>query len=300
MSSTLKLSNGKVIPALAWGNGSSGLTASGEMAATLGAAALQAGLTHIDTAQMYFTEAETGEAIRNAGVDRVNVWITTKISESSNTKTTLDDVRRSVTQSISRLGSIPNLLLIHNPFVPEEGRIGEFWTYLETLVMDGTLEGCSLGFSNFRPQDIEEVMKVATIAPVCHQLEYHPYVLAHLEPVLALHRKHNIVAEAYGPLTPILRHPGGPLRPVLDKIAKRNGSDAGTVLLQWIIQSGAVAVTTSTRSENIRKLAKLFDQPELSQPDMQDIEEAGRSVHYRFYSEHMTKDFPNPALPDGK
>jgi diketogulonate reductase-like aldo/keto reductase len=201
-----------------------------------------------------------------------------------------------VTQSIARLGSIPNLLLIHNPFVPEPGRIGEFWTYLEALVKDGTLEGCSLGFSNFRPQDIEEVFKVATIHPVCHrtstwsaklnwpELEYHPYVLVHLEPVLALHRKYNIVAEGYGPLTPIVRHSGGPLRPVLERIAERKGTDIGTVLLQWTIQSGVVAVTTSTRSENIKKLANLFKQEDLTDQDLKDIEAAGRSVHFRFYS----------------
>jgi diketogulonate reductase-like aldo/keto reductase len=78
-------------------------------------------------------------------------------------------VRRSVAESIARLGSIPDLLLIHNPSVPEPGRIGEFWTHLEALIKDGTLAGCSLGISNFRPQDIEEVMKVATIPPVCHR-----------------------------------------------------------------------------------------------------------------------------------
>ncbi|RSH93384.1 hypothetical protein EHS25_007740 [Saitozyma podzolica] len=295
MPRTIRLSDGKQIPALAWGNGSSGLLASGEMASSLGAIVLRAGITHIDTAQGYHTEAETGESLKASGLSRGDVWITTK-----ETKTTPEDVKRSVEESIARLGSIPDLLLIHNPFVPEHGKIGEFWTYLEALVHDGTLKGCSLGFSNFRPKDIEEVMAVATIKPVCHQLEYHPYVLTHLEPVLALQEKYGIVTEAYGPLTPILRHPGGPLKPVLEKISQRLGVDAGTVLLLWTMQKGAVAVTTSTKPDNIKKLATLNSMEGLSQEDMEEIERVGKTVHFRHYKEHMTKDFPSPDLPDGK
>ena len=71
--------------------------------------------------------------------------------------------------SIEKLGFIPNLLLIHNPFIPAEGQLGEFWGWLEDLVQDGTLKGCSLGLSNFRPVDIETVMKVAKIKPVVNR-----------------------------------------------------------------------------------------------------------------------------------
>jgi len=227
--------------------------------------------------------------------------ITTKVSASSNTATTAEDVRRSVTQSIARLGFIPDMLLIHNPFVPESGKIGKFWTYLEALVEDGTLKGCCLGLSNFRPRDIEDVMKVAKIKPVCHQIEYHPYVLTHLDPVEALHAKYGIVTESYGPLTPILRHPGGPLKPVLERISSRLGVDLGTVLLLWTMQKGVVAVSTSTKAENVEKLAAVYkSDTQLSQEDMDEIEKVGRTVHYRHYKEHMTEDFPEPSLPDGK
>jgi diketogulonate reductase-like aldo/keto reductase len=71
---------------------------------------------------------------------------------------------------------------------------------------------------------------------------------------------------------------------VLERIARRQGCDVGTVLLKWTVQSGAVAVTTSTRSETIRKLAGLEGQDDLTAQDMADIEEAGRSVHFRFYT----------------
>ena len=82
-----------------------------------------------------------------------------------------DDIRASVQGSLDRLGFIPNLFLIHNPFIPTKGgmSIAEFWGHLEDLVNDGTLKGCSLGVSNFRPVDLEEVLKVAKIKPVVNR-----------------------------------------------------------------------------------------------------------------------------------
>jgi diketogulonate reductase-like aldo/keto reductase len=81
----------------------------------------------------------------------------------------VDEVKESVAGSLEKLGFVPNLLLIHNPFIPADGQLGEFWGWLEDLVEDGTLKGCSLGVSNFRPVDIETVMKVAKIKPVVNR-----------------------------------------------------------------------------------------------------------------------------------
>jgi diketogulonate reductase-like aldo/keto reductase len=115
-------------------------------------------------------------------------------------------------------------------------------------------------------------------------LEYHPYVLNHLDPILKIQAEHNIVTEAYGPLTPILRHPtGGPLKPVLEKIAKRLNVDAGTVLLLWTIQKGVVAVTTSSKAENLKKFADIQTKGELTDEEVEEIESVGRKVHFRGY-----------------
>lgn len=95
--------------------------------------------------------------------------------------TTKENVTASVKESLEKLGCKPDLYLIHNPFVPEEGKIAEFWTYLEDLVLDGTLEGVSLGVSNFRPQDIETVMKIARIKPVVNR-EWRWSVMAAKQP----------------------------------------------------------------------------------------------------------------------
>lgn len=81
----------------------------------------------------------------------------------------LDEVKASVQRSLDALQTIPNLLLVHNPLIPQDGHLGEFWTWLEGLVEDGTLKGCSLGVSNFRPKDLEQVFEVAKIKPVVNR-----------------------------------------------------------------------------------------------------------------------------------
>jgi len=300
---TITLSDGKKIPGLGWGNGTGGINSNSQLSVDMGVVALKAGILHIDTAQSYSTEPETGKAVVESGIPREKIWITTKISGGSGVKTTAASVKDNVETSIKKLGLIPDVILIHSPFVPEEGKIGEFWGYLEALVEDGTLKGCSLGLSNFRPQDIEEVMKVAKIKPVLNQVEYHPYLLAHLDRVTAVHEKYGIVAESYGPLTPLLRHPtGGPVKPVLTKIAERIAKetgkdvDAAGVLLLWTIQKGVVAVTASKNPENIKKMAAIEQLPDLTAEDMKEIETAGRKVHFMHYS-HMQKDYPAPDLP---
>ena len=83
--------------------------------------------------------------------------------------TTSENIRQSINDSLKKLEFIPDMFLIHNPYVPDKGKIGPFWLELEALVKDGTLKGCSLGVSNFRPQDLEEVFKVCTIKPVVNR-----------------------------------------------------------------------------------------------------------------------------------
>lgn len=167
-----------------------------------GTIAIQAGIHHIDCAQVYRTEGEVLPAIKAAGLKREDVFVTTKCPlplsvhdptrQAEHSPVThfqgrnaidaqhgqftdpdpaigFEEIKASVKRSIDTMGFIPDLLLIHNPYIPAEGTIGEFWGHLETLVEDGTLKGCSLGLSNFRPVDIEEVMKVAKIKPVVNR-----------------------------------------------------------------------------------------------------------------------------------
>lgn len=126
-----------------------------------------------------------------------------------------------------------------------------------------------------------------------HQLEFHPYVLKHLEPVLKIQKEHGIITESYGPLTPTLRHPqagGGPLAPVLQEIAKAVSQRAGTeldtnaVLLLWCKAHDVVAVTASANPDRIKGLAQLAKlDVNLTPDEVKQIDETGSKYHFRYY-----------------
>ncbi|KAJ3504225.1 hypothetical protein NLJ89_g8049 [Agrocybe chaxingu] len=295
------LLDGTKIPWIAWGNGTGQAQ---KQALQCGELALASGIPHIDTAQLYKTERETMEAIKKSGLSRDQVYITSKLSAGDNDEPVpISEVVQSVKESIERLGTIPDLFLVHNPFVAPPGQLKALWKILEDLKAAGELK--SIGVSNFRPQDLQEILDGARYKPVVNQLEYHPYTLAHLQPVLDIQAKHGIVTESYGSLTPILRHPtSGPLKPVLERIAARiskaTGKDLGptVVLLLWIRAQGVVAVTASGNPDRIKSLGEIATLPDLlERNEIEEITNVGKTVHFRFYTEHMEKDFPLPNLP---
>ncbi|GAA5936368.1 hypothetical protein JCM10213_000298 [Rhodosporidiobolus nylandii] len=305
---TFTLLDGQKIPVIGWGNGTGDAK---KTAVESGRHAVKSGLRHIDTAQGYHNEKETGQSLSDAeaefGLEPTAVWVTSKLSTEDGDPTkagiALEDVRASVKETISRLGRQPNLLLIHNPFVPPKGKILEFWRILEDMKESGELTA-SIGVSNFRPQDFKELFSGdLRYKPVVNQLEYHPYVLEHLDETLAIQQEHGILTEAYGPLTPVIRHPtGGPIKPILERIAarlsKESGKevDAAQALLLWTRAKGVVAVTASGNEGRIEKLAATQSLPDLTKEEVEEVEAAGRKVYYRHYDEHM-KDMPLPNLP---
>ena len=104
------------------------------------------------------------------------------------------------------------------------------------------------------------------------------------------HAKYGIITQSYGPLTPILRHPtGGPLKPVLTKIAERITSSTGKscdlagVLLLWTIQKGVSAVTTSANADRIKAMASTEGLADLTEQDIKEIDDVGRKIHFRHY-----------------
>lgn len=122
----------------------------------------------------------------------------------------------------------------------------------------------------------------------CCRAEYHPYVLEHLKPNLDIMKEHNILIQAYRPLTPLLRHPtGGPIKPILEKIAARLSSetgrevDAAMALLLWIRTKGVISVTASSNEERIKKLALTQELRDLTKDEVDEIDAAGCRVHFR-------------------
>lgn len=145
------------------------------------------------------------------------------------------------------------------------------------------------------------------------QLEYHPYLLSHLEPVLKIHEENNIITSAYGPLTPLLRHPsGGPLKPVLTRIAGRISKDHKdlpieidelAVLLLWQRAQGVLAVTASGTPDNIKRLSAISYLPNglLTKEEVEEINSVGKKFHFRHYvSSHcnLTDDHALKATID--
>ncbi|BGP54499.1 hypothetical protein JCM8202_001579 [Rhodotorula sphaerocarpa] len=309
---TLKLSDGRTVPALAWGNGSGNAR---KTPIESGALAIKAGIRHIDTAQGYENEQETGQSLekgtKDAGISVQDIFLTTKLStekgDPNKPGIALEDLRDSVKQSIARLGRQPDLLLIHNPFVAPEGRLVEFWKILEDMKDDGSLTA-SLGVSNFRPQDFEALLPHCRHKPTVNQLEYHPYVLSHLDRVLSLMAEHDIRPAAYGPMSPVLRHPsktGGPIGPLLDRAAARLARESGTevdaamVCLLFCRAKGVIAVSASANPANIEKLARTQSLPDLTNDEVNEIEQTARKFHFQAYDEHMSVDYPAPNLAQG-
>lgn len=137
-------------------------------------------------------------------------------------------------------------------------------------------------------------------ADIPRQIEYHPYLLAHLAPVLAIQAQHGIVTEAFGPLTPAVRHPtGGPLRPFLSQIAQRLHKESGkavddtSVLLLWTKAKGVVAVSASGNPENIKQIALAQTLPDLTKEEVAEIDRIGASIHFRHYVSASFGNFCN-------
>jgi len=209
--------------------------------------ALRAGYRLIDTAEIYGNERAVGRGIRSSGVPRTEIFLTTKVWPSH---FGYERTAAAIARSLERLGTgYIDLLLLHQPF-------GDFlgsWMALEEAVANGSVR--SIGVSNFREQDLERILAVATIRPAVNQVERHPYFLQK-----ALHAyltQHEIVPEAWFPLghgsTKLLGDP------VFIEVAHKYGKSPVQVVLRWHLQSGFVAIPKSTNPGHIEQNLDIFD-----------------------------------------
>ncbi|KAK2464488.1 hypothetical protein APHAL10511_003467 [Amanita phalloides] len=245
--------------------------------------AISLGFNHIDTAPVYWNEEETGKAIRESGLSRSEIYITTKFSGfiSKSSSSTPDyprvDIHTSINNSLKNLGvSYIDLYLIHFPdaAVPD---IPTVWRQMEEIQVKGLAK--SIGVSNFSVHHLETLLASAKVHPAVNQIELHPYIYARNKPILDHAAKYNIVIEAYSPLRPITQRPGGPLDKPLREIASRLQATDDQVLLAWIKAKGAVAVTTSSKTYRLEGYLRAGDL-ELEDGDIAALEKAG------------SKDFP--------
>jgi 2,5-diketo-D-gluconate reductase A len=210
------------------------------------ATALRLGYRHVDTARIYGNERDVGLGLRDSGVAREQVFITTKLW---NDDQGFDSALRAFDASLGRLGlDYVDLYLLHWPVA---GRRLDSWRALERLHAEKRAR--AIGISNFMPPHIDELLTRAQVVPSVNQIEVSPF-LQHRE-TRALCARHGIVVEAYSPLTHGRRLGHSAVKAVATRVAR----SPAQVLLRWAIQHGMVVLPKSTREARIRENAAIFD-----------------------------------------
>ena len=223
--------------------------------------ALEIGYRHIDTAEMYGNEKEVGQGIRDAGLDRADVFITSKLNNGFHQP---DDARRAFDGTLKALGSdYVDLFLIHWPLPTlYDGDFVSTWKVFEEFARDGRAR--SIGVSNFQVAHLNRLAAETGTVPSVNQIEVHPY-FGNAE-VRAYGREHGIVTEAWAPIAQ-----GKVLDdPVINRVAAARGKTAAQVVLRWHIQRGDVVFPKSVTPERVKENFQLFDF-ELDHSDMDAI-----------------------------
>jgi diketogulonate reductase-like aldo/keto reductase len=221
--------------------------------------ALELGYRHIDTAQAYGNEESVGRALRDSGVPREEVFLTTKFYPARR------DPEAEARHSLERLGvDYVDLYIIHWP----QGGPTWAWPGMEAAKASGYAR--SIGVSNFSVAELGEVLSVASTPPVVNQVQFSPF--EYRRRLLAACHEREIVLEAYSPLG-TGRHLADP---TVTEIAERLGRTPAQVLLRWCLQRDTVVIPKSTHRERIEENAQIFDF-ELSSQDMAALDALDRT-----------------------
>jgi methylglyoxal/glyoxal reductase len=209
--------------------------------------AIDLGYRSIDTAKIYGNERGVGRAIRECGVPREQLFVTTKVWN--------DDVRRdnvagAFEQSLKLLGlDYADLYLVHWPIT---GKIVPAWRAMEQLARSGRVK--AIGVSNHLRPHLDQLLGTAEFVPAVNQIEFHPYLQS--RPLLEFCRSRGIHVEAWSPLMQ-----GGALLkdPALGEIARRHGKTIAQIVLRWDIQCGVVTIPKSVHVQRIEENAAIFN-----------------------------------------
>ncbi len=220
--------------------------------------ALDVGYRAIDTAQSYFNEAEVGEAIAESGIDRKEIFLTTKVWIEHYG---YEQAKESVLQSMEKLKTdYIDLVLLHQPFADYYGA----YRALEDLYEEGKLR--AIGVSNFYPDRLVDIASFARIKPMVNQIETHP-----LNQQIEGHEwleKYGVIHEAWAPFG---EGRGNMFtNPVLQKLGDKYNKTVAQVILRWQLQRGIVVIPKSTHKERMAQNLDVFDFT-LTDEDMQDI-----------------------------
>lgn len=221
-------------------------------------AAINDGYKSIDTAAIYGNEEGVGQAIKESGAPREELFITTKVW---NSEQGYDSTLAAFDESLSKLGlEYVDLYLIHWPV---KGKYKDTWRALEKLYKDGRVR--AIGVSNFHVHHLEDLLETAEIVPMVNQVEYHPH-LAQLE-LREFCKQKGIQLEAWSPLKQ------GQLldEPVITEIAEKHKKSPAQIILRWDLQNEVITIPKSIKEHRIIENADIFDF-ELSSEDMEKID----------------------------
>jgi diketogulonate reductase-like aldo/keto reductase len=208
--------------------------------------ALKIGYRHIDTARIYNNESDVGAGLRNSGVKREDVFITTKLWNSDHG---YDTALKACDASLKRLGlKYLDLYLIHWPVAEIRN---ESWTALTKLLKDGKCR--SIGVSNYTIQHLTDLLEDTEVVPMVNQVEFSPFL--YQKQLLDYCEKNKIQLEAYSPLTQ-----GAKLNhPKIQQIAKKHNKTPAQVMIRWGLQHNLVTIPKSVREERIKENSQVFD-----------------------------------------
>ncbi|WP_030902254.1 aldo/keto reductase [Streptomyces sp. NRRL F-5126] len=263
---TISLNNGVGIPQL--GFGVFQIPPKDTRAAVL--TALEVGYRHIDTAQMYGNEREVGQAVRDSGLDRTEIFVTSKLDNDAHEPEVAQRAFRRTLETLD-IGHV-DAFLIHWP-LPKVGDFVETWHAMEEMYRSGDVN--VIGVSNFQPHHLRRLLDNSTIVPALNQIEIHPYLTQ--DELRAFDTEHEIATQAWSPIAQ-----GAVLGdPVITSMAERLGKTPAQVTLRWHIDRGDIVFPKSVTPARVKENFDLFDFA-LSEDDIAQISALNRNERRGF------------------
>ncbi|WP_114571434.1 aldo/keto reductase [Exiguobacterium flavidum] len=211
--------------------------------------ALKAGYRSIDTAMVYQNEAGVGRAIRDSGIPREEIFLTTKVW---NKDQGYEETLTAFETSLGKLGvDYVDLYLIHWP-MPKHDRYVETWKALENIYSNKKAR--AIGVSNFHVPHLERLLAETEIVPAVNQIELHPYLSQ--QEIRDYCKAHGIIVEAWSPL---MKGRDALNDPVITEIAEAHGKTPAQVILRWHLEHGIVAIPKSVTPHRIEENLDVFD-----------------------------------------
>ncbi|TIC12966.1 NADH/NADPH dependent indole-3-acetaldehyde reductase AKR3C2 [Wallemia mellicola] len=273
-----KLNDSAVILSPAYGTGT---VLKGRDAAEDVLQAIQTGFRHIDCAQFYENEESVGKGIKDSGVPREDLYITTKYA--------IGDIRETFRNSLLsvrhylEVGYV-DLFLIHSAKYAQPHGLKESWNVLEELKDSGKIR--SIGVSNYRVDDLKQFVDTAKYKPAVNQIEFHPFVYGKAKELLSYCQSKGILVASYGGLSPITKIRHEDFDDLLNKLSQKYDLSHQALLYNWARAHNVMVVTTSSKAERLEEIKSLSG-TKLDQEDVEELDRIGGKYHHRYYMSFM-------------